>query len=120
MFDLPRKFRLRPDLVVRRDSAGTHPVVIMDTKWKRLNCSSSSNYGISQNDMYQMYAYSKKYNTSDIWLIYPINDDVQDLDSLSFIAVEDEQTRVNVNIFFVELKEIENSLTDLYQRVYDM
>ena len=120
LFDLPRKFRLRPDLVVRRDSAGTHPVVIMDTKWKRLNCSSSSNYGISQNDMYQMYAYSKKYNTSDIWLIYPINDDVQDLDSLSFIAVEDEQTRVNVNIFFVELKEIENSLTDLYQRVYDM
>ena len=90
----------------------------MDTKWKRLNQSAKTNYGISQADMYQMYAYSKKYKTPDIWLIYPINDDVRELNELSFEAVEGEQTRVNVSVFFVDLFDAEDSLRVLYKRVY--
>ncbi len=27
--------------------------------------------------MYQMYAYSKKYNTPEIWLLYPVNDEMR-------------------------------------------
>ena len=56
LFDEPRKFRLRPDIVVSNAYDQTHSVVIMDTKWKRLNHNPLTNYGISQADMYQMYA----------------------------------------------------------------
>lgn len=53
------KFRLRPDIVVANDEA---PVLIVDTKWKLLNAfQERENYGISQSDMYQLYAYGKKY-----------------------------------------------------------
>lgn len=118
LFDEPRKFRLRPDLVVRNGFSNEHNLVIMDTKWKRLNCNASSNYGISQSDMYQMYAYSKKYNTPEIWLIYPINDDVRAMPQISFEAFKDEQTRVSVRVFFVDLEDYDNSIQSLYTKVY--
>ena len=54
-------------------------IVILDTKWKSLINNEKNNYGISQQDMYQMYAYSKKYGTSEIWLLYPVNDEMRNL-----------------------------------------
>ena len=59
-------FPLRPDLVLER--AGR--AVILDTKWKLLT-DGARNYGISQADMYQMYAYGKKYGASQVFLLYP-------------------------------------------------
>ena len=60
LFMNPRKkFALRPDIVLTKDDH----TVIMDTKWKNLINNERKNYGISQSDMYQMYAYSKKYKT---------------------------------------------------------
>lgn len=68
LFTAPKKqFALRPDLVMKKDDR----IIILDTKWKSLVNNERINYGISQADMYQMYAYSKKYNTSEIWLLYP-------------------------------------------------
>ena len=73
LFMEPRhKFALRPDIVCKRGNR----IVIMDTKWKNLNNNENANYGISQSDMYQMYAYSKKYKTSEIWLLYPLNNEM--------------------------------------------
>lgn len=118
LFDEPRKFKLRPDLVVRNDSSNSHPLVVMDTKWKSLNRNAASNYGISQADMYQMYAYSKKYNTSEIWLLYPVNDDVRDISNLSFEAIKDEQTKVSVRVFFIDLDDYEGSIRTLYDKIY--
>ena len=114
LFDAPRKFRLRPDIVVRKN--GTDPFV-MDTKWKRLKPDSGINYGISQADMYQMYAYSKKYHTSDIWLLYPMNEDVTDLNDISFVAENGEDKKVNVRIFFIDLSDYKNSIMELYDSV---
>ncbi|WP_026527815.1 McrC family protein [Butyrivibrio sp. VCD2006] len=111
LFDCPRKFRLRPDIVVRRPGTAS---VIMDTKWKRLKPDAGINYGISQADMYQMYAYSKKYHTSDIWLLYPLNEDVKELGDISFVAEQDEDIKVNVRIFFIDLSDYKNSITELY------
>lgn len=55
---------LKPDLKI-----GTS--IIADTKWKLLDYSKLHN-GISQSDIYQMYAYGKKYTgTKEIHLIYP-------------------------------------------------
>lgn len=115
LFDVPRKFRLRPDIVVRKN--GIEPV-IMDTKWKRLKPDSSINYGISQADMYQMYAYSKKYHTSDIWLLYPSNEDVADLgENISFVAEQEEDKKVNVRIFFIDLADYKSSIAELYKKM---
>ncbi len=61
-------FALRPDLVVK---GGDGRQIIMDTKWKRLTDNPGRNYGISQADIYQMFAYCKRYATPRAWLLYP-------------------------------------------------
>lgn len=63
-------FRLRPDLSIEIDGR----TVIADTKWKRVE-PNRSRYGISQADLYQVYAYGRKYlhghDAKVVWLIYP-------------------------------------------------
>lgn len=62
------KFPLRPDIVLESDKE----VIIIDTKWKRLYNDPKSNYGISQADMYQMYAYHTRYDdVKKVVLLYP-------------------------------------------------
>ena len=69
LFELPRKqFALRPDLVIEDLNSGEKTV--LDTKWKLLS-PQWHNYGISQADMYQMYAYQKEYAAKQTVLLYP-------------------------------------------------
>ncbi len=65
-------FQLKPDLLLRSDYS-TH---VMDTKWKLLDgraVSTKQKYGISQTDMYQLFAYGQKYmdGKGNLALIYP-------------------------------------------------
>ena len=106
LFDSPRKFALRPDIVITRNDGST---VILDTKWKSLVDKPQINYGISQSDMYQMYAYSKKYGTSEVWLLYPINSEMRGHTDIVFSSVDG----VNVRVFFVDVANIEKSLITL-------
>ncbi len=66
------KFKLRPDIIIRQGSR----TLVMDTKWKFVNGqeSGNGNYGIEQADLYQLYAYGKKYAADDLFLIYPANE----------------------------------------------
>ena len=69
-------FKLKPDLLVLN---GKQIVCVMDTKWKLLDSSDRGNkYGISQADMYQLYAYGHKYLKGEgqkkLMLIYPKTD----------------------------------------------
>ncbi len=106
LFTEPRKqFALRPDIVLKKGNR----TVIMDTKWKRLCKDVRINYGISQADMYQMYAYSKKYRAPEIWLLYPMNNDVRDMKPIMF----DSGDGVQVHVFFVEVGDIEANLRNL-------
>ena len=110
-------FSLRPDIVVTREDGHK---IIMDTKWKRLINDEGKNYGISQSDMYQMYAYSKKYKTSDIWLLYPKTEEVKGLDNIIFKSLEVDGNYVNdvnVSIFFVDLNNIDFSLGQLRDKI---
>ena len=69
LFELPQKqFALRPDLVIEDLNSGERTV--LDTKWKLLS-PQWHNYGISQADMYQMYAYQKEYAAKQTVLLYP-------------------------------------------------
>jgi len=94
LFDSPRKFNLRPDIVMKHHEKP----VILDTKWKMLS-SSNSNYGISQSDMYQMYAYSKKYDAGRVILIYPLPERLREEDIKPYYANDN----VIVDVSFVDL-----------------
>ena len=112
LFDRPRnQFALRPDIVMRRGNK----TIILDTKWKNLFDNERKNYGISQADMYQMYAYSKKYNTPEIWLLYPQNDEMNEHSPITFSSGEE----THVRIHFVDLEKIEISLDELRERIYE-
>ena len=105
-----RKFAIRPDFVVTRDD---NSVVILDTKWKKLINDRRKNYDISQADMYQMYTYSKKYGTSEIWLLYPVSTDMINQDTIIF----DSGDGVIVSLYFVDVTHIEESMENLYQKL---
>jgi len=66
-------FNLKPDLMIYKDKT---PLVVLDTKWKLVDSSGKDKYGISQADMYQMFAYGHKYldGSGHIFLIYPEQD----------------------------------------------
>ena len=59
--------------------------------------------------MYQMYAYSKKYNTPEIWILYPVNDEMRDHPPIVFKS----EDNVTVHLFFVDVANIEDSLQQL-------
>lgn len=77
------KFRLKPDIVATNED--NHEQIIFDTKWKLLDESKENkNYNISQADMYQLYAYGKKYDLKNgfssepkLVLLYPSNPNFQ-------------------------------------------
>jgi 5-methylcytosine-specific restriction enzyme subunit McrC len=98
-----RQFALRPDIVIEKEDGSRR--IILDTKWKSLENNSRRNYGISQGDMYQMYAYAKKYNTNEIWLIFPINEDMINAKDIKFKSDDG----VEVRLFFVDVNNIEES-----------
>lgn len=110
LFDNPQQFALRPDIVIDCKNGRR---IIMDTKWKRLVANIRSNYGISQSDMYQMYAYAKKYQTSEIWLLYPLNDEIRDHEPIIFESNDD----VKIQIYFIDLANIEKSMYELKQKL---
>lgn len=107
LFDMPRRFALRPDIVVTNKF--NKKKVVLDTKWKLLSSNSQANYGISQSDMYQMYAYDKKYKSEKVILIYPYNKAVEGKDAVySFTATED--NLVEVRAMFYDLMDDISSL----------
>ena len=110
LFDSPRQFALRPDIVITREDGSR---IILDTKWKSLVDKPRINYGISQADMYQMYAYSKKYETPEIWLLYPANEEMRSHPDISF----DSDDGVNVRLFFVDVANIEINLQSLREQL---
>lgn len=64
LLTIPKKqFSLRPDLMLNNNAIG-------DTKWKLID-SNKRNHGLSQSDLYQMFAYGKKYEREELYLIYP-------------------------------------------------
>ena len=84
-----KEFRLKPDIVARHHGK----LCILDTKWKQLD-DKDNHCGISQADLYQMFAYGKKYQeeeniTPELYLLYPYNQ--QFTESISFHYDDDLQ-----------------------------
>ena len=106
LFTLPsKKFLIKPDIMVKRKKDST--IFICDTKWKILS-DEKPNYGIAQGDMYQMYAYQKKYSAEHITLLYPLTDKVSEKD-IQF----DSGDGVIVRVKFIDLFDVKKSLTEI-------
>lgn len=103
LFDEPRRFLMKPDIVIKNKALGQ--VFIMDTKWKVLS-DARANYGISQSDMYQMYAYQKKYTSESVTLLYPLTENVEATENIDFISHDGTLTKIR----FVDLFDLKNSL----------
>ncbi|KUK65649.1 MAG: Uncharacterized protein XD84_0463 [Desulfotomaculum sp. 46_80] len=108
LFDSPtRAFALRPDIVLEFGGR----TIVMDTKWKLLS-DNSRNFGISQSDMYQMYAYSKKYDADGIILLYPHSDSVS---RSEFRYASDDN--VKVDVVFIDLRNADKCIANLIAKV---
>lgn len=102
--DPEKRFLMKPDLVVR----GSGATLVLDTKWKILS-DAKANYGISQGDMYQMYAYQKKYDASRIILLYPRTDRIPPDSQIEYRSGDG----VTVQVRFIDLFDARNSIAAL-------
>jgi len=63
-------FKTKPDISLT--DGGGRVVFILDAKWKKIDASKpENNYGIAQSDLYQLYAYGKRYKCQKLALVYP-------------------------------------------------
>lgn len=108
LFENPTKFLMKPDIIIKSDSN----VFVMDTKWKLLS-EAKTNYGISQADMYQMYAYQKKYSAKSVTLLYPMTDKVNAKKAIEYSSLDG----VIVNAKFVDLFNVKDSLSTIINDV---
>lgn len=107
LFDEPKKqFPMRPDIVVTRKSDNS--AFILDTKWKILE-DDKVNYGISQADMYQMFAYQKRYGADHVTLVYPKTDKIASADGTEYRSADG----VIVRVRFVDLFDVNSSIETL-------
>ncbi len=106
------RFALRPDIVIKKQDK----TIVLDTKWKRLVNNRVKNYGILQADMYQMYAYSKFYKADDIWLLYPLNNDMRDHGDIMYLSNDETDFDTRVNIAFIDLSN--GNMDEEFRRLY--
>lgn len=110
LFDAPeKKFLMKPDIVVKRKSDGV--TFVLDTKWKVLDVN-KANYGIAQVDMYQMFAYQKKYNAEYVTLLYPEIENMPLDNNIEFRSDDG----VTVRVQFIDLFDVTNSISKITQR----
>ena len=100
---------MKSDIVVKHKNTNT--VFILDTKWKVLS-DAKPNYGISQADMYQMYAYQKKYAAKSVTLLYPLTEKVSPEQIIEFNSKDE----VTVKVRFIDLFDLKQSLKALINR----
>lgn len=88
-----KRFNLRPDIVIRENSKVKY---ILDTKWKLL-----SKHDVDIQDMYQMYTYSKRFNCTEVILLYPKTEGIS-IEETSYHT--DDGTSISIE--FIDLNEV--------------
>lgn len=91
-------FRLLPDLVIQHNDS----VVVIDTKYKILD-EKDRKYGVSQADMYQMYAYLTKLQAKAGMLLYPDIDE-RDYGKFFFECFDPSGDKIQVPLFINSVK----------------
>jgi len=97
------KFQLKPDIVINDGE------IIADTKWKILS-EDKTHQGISQGDMYQLYAYGTKYKDCKyMYLIYPKDNDIEGNAYQYFRSIDEQRLKeeLHLNILFFNVEKNE-------------
>lgn len=111
LFDEPMKFSLRPDIIIKKSDSS---VIVLDTKWKVLIDDERKNYGISQADMYQMYAYAKKYDSQKVFIIYPSDNNMS---KYMENGIEFKSEGILFKIIFFDLIKVEYSVSRIIREI---
>ena len=111
-------FYMKPDISLM---SGGKTEFILDTKWKRINGESSDpKHGISQADMYQLFAYGKKYDCKQVALVYPETEQFREIlrykfdDKLSLSCFPFDVTKPKCSVKKI-LDHLQNKLTKVIQ-----
>ena len=97
------------------EDAAKKPIQIVDTKWKRLKSDQEdTKNGVSQADIYQLYAYAHRYECPDNVLLFPMVDGV----TPETYLIPDSSPRKRLRIAFIDMnrdlrKNKEGLITDL-------
>ena len=123
LFEKPRDFRLRPDIVMKKRE--DNRTVVLDTKWKSLPEVKNGGKGWSdwidfrkyvRDDIYQMVTYASRYEAEEIWLLYP-----KAKYSYQYEGIRDRfETKIYghilvIHLFFIDLVNMEESMKLLSQ-----
>ena len=93
LFDESREFVLKPDILL--EDKNSCEKIILDTKWK---------FEPSTGDMYQMFAYAKRYGAKKVFLLCPMTKTFQRC--ISYRSTVD---NLSVTIFFVNLFKVKRA-----------
>jgi len=98
-------FKLKPDISLLRGGAVSF---ILDAKWKRIDATSDyPKHKIDQGDVYQLYAYAKRYRCAAVALIYPRNQCFQQpisyrfFDDIRLLAIPFDVTEPEVSTTYI-------------------
>ena len=123
LFEKPRDFRLRPDIVMKKRE--DNRTVVLDTKWKSLPEVKNGGKGWSdwidfrkyvRDDIYQMVTYASRYEAEEIWLLYS-----KAKYSYQYEGIRDRfETKIYghilvIHLFFIDLVNMEESMKLLSQ-----
>lgn len=102
LVEKPSSFRLIPDIILSEKGKVR---LIIDTKYKILD-SNKPHFGISQGDIYQMFAYAKKFECGKIVLLYPWNErtELEDHNRTDILRTYSFEKDVELYIATVDLK----------------
>lgn len=95
-------YALRPDVVVR-DRHG-RAALVLDTKWKSLQDRDGRPKAAASADLYQLYAYSRRYGSNQNFLMFPKSKNAR---ASTYIVEGDETKKVHIELLDVS--------TDLWQ-----
>lgn len=122
LFERPRDFQLRPDIVMKKREGNR--TVILDTKWKSLPDMKNEGWSAfnkkARNDIYQMVTYASRYESEEIWLLYP-----KAAYSYQYEGIRDRfETKIYghtlvIHLFFIDLENMEESMKRLSQGLED-
>lgn len=108
-------FNLIPDNIVI-DSESHKVAKIIDTKWKLLD-KSKPNLGVSQSDIYQMYAYAREFECEEVVLLYPqVFSDIQMLPIYYNDRFENQNIKISIRTVNLNVnlpKDIQSIINEL-------
>ena len=78
-------------------------------------CSGLANLDVKQDHVFlaAMYAYAKKYRANEVWLLYPLEDELKETEPISYQSDDG----VRVSVYFVDVAHIQESLEELLKFV---